>query len=179
MKDVGARWTRITIQWKAWETSPGTYASVEVARTDRAIQISKAAGINVLLEVHNAPAWASNTNDSGQGNVPRDPAMYASFLRYLAARYKGQVDAYELWNEPDIQRFWNPGPNAATYPALLKAGYQAVKSVDASALVVSAGLSWDYTNFLGKMYASGARGNFDVLAIHPYPVGPLTNWQSS
>jgi hypothetical protein len=179
MQDVGARWTRLQIQWKAWETSPGTYAPWEVARTDRAIQLCRAAGIHVDLNVVNAPAWASNTNDSDLGNVPRNNADFANFMRYLATRYKGEVDAYELWNEPDIGRFWNTGPNAAAYTALLKAGYVAVKTADPNALVVSAGLSWDYTNFLGKMYDNGAKGSFDVLALHPYPVGSLGNWQSS
>jgi len=179
MKDVNAKWTRLQIQWKAWETSPGTYAPWEVARTDRAIQLCRAAGIHVDLNVVNAPAWASNTNDSGLGNVPRNNADLANFMSMLANRYKGQVEAYELWNEPDISRFWNTGPNPAAYTALLKAGYASVKAADPSALVVSAGLSWDYTNFLGKMYDNGAKGNFDVLALHPYPVGPLSNWQSS
>lgn len=177
MSDVGAKWTRLTIQWKAWETSPGVYNPNEVARTDRAVQLCNAAGIKVLLEVHNAPAWASSTNDSGQGNVPRNPADYGTFLRYVATRYKGQVAAYEMWNEPDIQRFWNPGPNAAAYTAVLKAGYAGVKGVDPSALVVSGGLSWDYdgaSSFLGRMYSAGAKGSFDVVGLHDYPVGSLS-----
>src|SRR4051794_12301208 len=179
MTDVGARWARLSIQWKAWETTPGQYAPWEVARTDRAIQLSKQAGVHVLLDVVNAPAWASSTNDGDQGNLPRDPADFGNFMRYVANRYKGQVDAYEMWNEPDIQRFWNAGPNAGAYVQLLKAGYGAVKAVDPQALVVSGGLSWDYTNYLGAMYRAGAKGSFDVLAIHPYPTGALSGWQNS
>jgi Big-like domain-containing protein/cellulase (glycosyl hydrolase family 5) len=179
MQDVGARWTRISVQWKAWETTPGQYAPWEVARTDRAIQLSKQAGVKVLLMVYNAPSWASGTNDSAQDNVPHNPSDYANFMRYVANRYKGQVDAFELWNEPDIKAFWGTGPNAAAYVQLLKAGHDAVKAVDPSATIVSAGLSWDYTNYLGAMYHAGAKGYFDVLAIHPYPTGPLSGWQSS
>jgi polysaccharide biosynthesis protein PslG len=177
--DSHARWARLSIQWKAWEPTQGNFASWELARTDRAVRLAKAAGIHVLLDVLNAPAWASPTNTSGLGNVPRDPATFARFMSLVTARYRGLVDAYEIWNEPDIAAFWNGGPNPARYTAMLKASYVAVKAQDPAALVVSGGLSWDYDKFLGAMYANGARGYFDVLALHPYSTGSLSSWLSS
>jgi hypothetical protein len=179
MQDVGARWTRLSVQWKDYEPVRGAYAPWDVAQIDRAVQLCRHAGIRILLDVVNAPAWASQTDDSGQGNVPRKPADFADFMRYLANRYRGQIDAYEIWNEPDIRRFWNTGPSASAYTALLKAAYPAVKSGDPNALVVSGGLSWDYesssSSFLIKMYAAGAKGSFDVLALHDFPDASIAN----
>jgi polysaccharide biosynthesis protein PslG len=177
--DSHARWARLSIQWKAWEPTPGNFASWEVARTDRAIRLAKQGGIHVLLDVLNAPAWASPTNTSGLGNVPRDPATFARFMSLLAARYRGLVDAYEIWNEPDLSKFWNGGPDPVRYTAMLKTSYLAIKAQDRAALVVSGGLSWDYSKFLGAMYANGARGSFDVLALHPYSTGSLSAWLGS
>jgi hypothetical protein len=179
LADSRARWARLSIQWKAWEPTQGNFASWELARTDRAIRLAKQAGIHVLLDVLNAPAWASPTNSSGLGNVPRDPAVFGRFISLVAARYRGLVDAYEIWNEPDISAFWNGGPNPYAYTALLKAGYAAVKAEDPRALVVSGGLSWDYDKFLSAMYAAGAKGSFDVLALHPYATRSLSAWVSS
>jgi polysaccharide biosynthesis protein PslG len=170
--DLGARWARISIQWQAWETSRGSYDPWEVERADRAVALCNARGIHLLVDVYNAPGWAAGTNGAGEGNVPRNMADFADFMRYVSSRYKGRVEAYEVWNEPDIQRFWSPGPNAAAYARLLESGYDAVKSVDPGALVVSGGLSWDYgrpNSFLSQMYAAGAKGSFDVLGIHDYP----------
>jgi len=170
--DLGARWTRISIQWQAWESSPGVYDPWEVERTDRAVALCRAHGIHLLVDVYNAPGWAAGTSGASEGNVPEDTADFARFMRYVVARYQGRVDAYEIWNEPDSQRFWSPGPNAAAYTRLLESGYDAVKSVDPNALVVSGGLSWDYgrpNSFLSQMYAAGAKGSFDVLGIHDYP----------
>jgi polysaccharide biosynthesis protein PslG len=179
MQDSGAKWTRLSVQWKDYEPSRGSYASWDVAQIDRAVQLCRRAGIRVLLDVVNAPPWASATNDSGQGNVPRNPADFAAFMQHLATRYRGQVDAYEIWNEPDIQRFWNSGPSPTAYTALLKAAYPAVKAGDPSALVVSGGLAWDYesstSSFLTKMYEAGAKGSFDVLALHDFPDGSISN----
>lgn len=170
--DLGARWARLSIQWNAWESAPGKYNPWEVERTDRAVALSHAQGIHLLVDVYNAPGWAAGTDGSGDGNVPKNMADFAGFMRYVASRYKGVVDAYEIWNEPDIARFWSPGPDATAYVRLLKSGYQAVKSVDPGATVVSGGLSWDYgrpNSFLSRMYAAGAKGSFDVLGIHDYP----------
>jgi hypothetical protein len=179
LRDAHARWARLSIQWKAWEATPGSFTPWEVRRTDRAIALARAAGIHVLLDILNAPAWASATDTSGLGNVPRDPAVFARFVQTVAARYRGLVDAYEIWNEPDITAFWNGGPDAARYTALLKAGYAAVKGQDPSALVVSGGLSWDYSRFLTAMYRAGAKGSFDVLALHPYATKGLAAWLRS
>lgn len=179
MQDAGTKWTRLSVQWKDYEPARGQYAGWDVAQVDRAVQLCRGAGIRVLLDVVNAPAWASATNDSGQGNVPRNPADFAAFMSYLATRYRGQISAYEIWNEPDIQRFWNPGPNAAAYTALLKEAYAAVKAGDPNALVVSGGLAWDYesstSSYLTKMYAAGAKGSFDVVAVHDFPDGSIAN----
>jgi hypothetical protein len=179
LRDSHARWARLSIQWKAWEPSPGKLASWEVARTDRAIELTRQSKVHVLLDVLNAPAWASSTDTDGLGNVPRDPAAFAKFMALVASRYRGVVDGYEVWNEPDISRFWNGGPNAAQYTALLKAGYAAVKQQDPRALVVSAGLSWDYDRYLSAMYRAGAKGSFDVLALHPYSTKSLSSWIGS
>jgi hypothetical protein len=179
LRDSHARWARLSIQWKAWEPTQGTLASWEVARTDRAIALTRQSNVHILLDVLNAPAWASPTDTDGLGNIPRDPADFARFMSLVASRYRGQVDAYEIWNEPDVSRFWNGGPNAARYTALLKAGYAAVKQQDPHALVVSGGLSWDYDKYLNAMYRAGAKGSFDVLALHPYSTGSLSSWSSS
>jgi hypothetical protein len=179
LRDSHARWAKLSIQWKAWEPTQGKLASWEVARTDRAIQLTRQSKVHILLDVLNAPAWASSTDTDGLGNVPRDPAVFGRFMSMLAARYRGVVDAYEIWNEPDISRFWNGGPNAAQYTALLKAGYAAVKQQDPRALVVSGGLSWDYDKYLGAMYRAGAKGSFDVLSLHPYSTKSLSSWVSS
>lgn len=180
--DLGAKWVRLNVQWKYWEyRGPSVVVQDSGSRraADRSVELARAAGAKVVLMVYNAPDWAA-ANSSEQGQVPRDPQDYANFLRTLAAHYRGKVDAYEIWNEPDLDRFWGTGPSATAYTALLKPAYAAVKQGDPEAKVVFGGLSWDYTregNFLQRAYGYGARGHFDVLAIHPYPEGDLTAWQ--
>ncbi|HWH06468.1 MAG TPA: cellulase family glycosylhydrolase, partial [Gaiellaceae bacterium] len=117
IRDVGARWVRLHVQWKYWEPN-GPLADVvdngSRRSTDRAVQLARGAGAKVIVMVYNAPAWAA-ARTSSEGSTPRDPAEYAAFVRRLAAHYRGQVEAYEVWNEPDLQRFWAGGPNPTAY----------------------------------------------------------------
>jgi hypothetical protein len=102
---------------------------------------------------------------------PQDPADYANFIRFIATRYAGRVSAWEVWNEQNTSRFWPSGPSPSEYVSLLKAAHPAVKSADPGALVVFGGVSQNDYSYIEGAYAAGAKGYFDVMAVHPYP-GP-------
>ena len=102
---------------------------------------------------------------------PKNPADYADFVRYVATRYAGRVSAWEVWNEENTSRFWSTGPSASEYVPLLQAAYPAVKAADPTALVVFGGVSQNDYTYIESAYAAGAKGFFDVMAVHPYP-GP-------
>jgi hypothetical protein len=116
---------------------------------------------------------------------PASPAQYASFAAAVAQRYGGKGAKYfEIWNEPNNPAFWAPAPDPAAYTADLKAAYPAIKAVDPSAVVLTAGLapeanssnSYDIVTFFEDMYADGAHGSFDGVGDHPYtyPYTPAT-----
>lgn len=164
-------WARLNVQWRQIETSRGVYDPTNLAVVDRAVNAVLTAGATPLMMVYNAPAWASSTTGSQQGNVPNNPADYASFMRYLATRYKGRVGAYEIWNEPDLSYFWSPAPSATAYTALLRAAYPAIKAADPAARVVFGGLSYNNATgyaFPAAAYAAGAKGYFDAMGVHTY-----------
>src|SRR5437870_3180653 len=104
---------------------------------------------------------------------------WTDFLTALATRYRGRIHAYEIWNEPNLDREWGDSqPNAKAYTAMLKASYQAIKAADPQALVVSAGMSPTTTNnaqakpdldYLRDMYEEGAKSSFDVMGVHAQP----------
>ena len=78
------------------------------------------------FSVVKAPQWARPAGDTDQG-PPADPNTYGTFMREMAARYKGRVKAYEIWNEQNLYYEWGGRGgklNAARYVELLKAAYQ-------------------------------------------------------
>lgn len=163
---TGAGWVRFDVAWAtmqptatSWDTGWG------VPTIERCIDIARARGLKVLLMVYWAPEWA--TPGTGKAAAP-NPGDYGKALEWIAARFRGKVDAYEIWNEQNGSRFLNP-PDPAVYTGLLKAGYAGVKASDPDALVVMGGLEYVDTDFLTRMYAAGALGHYDVAACHPYP----------
>ena len=166
LPDVGAKWVRLTFEWNQLETSQGTYNSSKLAAWDRSVALSRQAGTKVLVTVYGTPSWASSNGKVG--GAPSTNAYYANLMSFLANRYRGQVQAWEIWNEENVSRFWTTGPDPARYAGLLRAAYPAVKSADPNATVVFGGTSGNDTGFVDGAYRAGAKGSFDVMAVHPY-----------
>ena len=62
---------------------------------------------------------------------------YAAFVRAAAAHFRGRVDRYSIWNEPNHVAWLRPHRKAPSiYRRLYVAGYAAVKSVDPGAQVL-------------------------------------------
>ncbi len=165
LQDAGSRWVRLDVQWRQAQPSRGSYDQWWIDEYERAIDMARRAGQRVVLMAYNAPAWASGSPSS---NVPRKPRDFARFMAHLARRYRGKVSAYEVWNEPNLERFWSTGPSPRAYTRLLKPTYRAIKSVDPRAEVVFGGLSLNDYEFVRGAYRAGAKGHFNVMATHPY-----------
>jgi uncharacterized membrane protein YgcG len=86
-----------------------------------------------------APAYAAGlTKGKNPVRVDKpDPQRYADFVRAAAEHFKGRVDRYSIWNEPNYPSWISPQKQSPKlYRALYEAGYQAIKSVDPSAQVL-------------------------------------------
>jgi hypothetical protein len=158
-KALGADWVRMWALWQDLESSPGVYAQHLVDDLNRRVAAMHARGIKVLVVVHRTPAWA------GGGTTPPDPAQFARFMGGLAQRVPG-ADAWELWNEPDSAEFWAGAPQPGAYAALARASYSAIKAVQPNDVVVLGGLVGNNYEFLEQLYANGAQGAFDAVAVH-------------
>lgn len=165
LEEMGSQWVRLHVQWREAEPQRGQLNEWWMSEYGKAIEIARNAGQRVVVMVSEAPTWASG---SASSNVPADPQDFADFMGRFAERFEGQVDGYEIWNEPNIKRFWKTGPNAAEYTALLQASATSIRAADPNAKVVFAGLSTNDYSFLNQAYQAGAKGYFDVLATHPY-----------
>jgi hypothetical protein len=137
------------------------------------------------MVIMGTPPWAAVAGESQSAVAqPANPAQFGQFAGAVAARYAPQgVRDFEIWNEPNNIAFWQPAPNPAAYAAILEAAYSDIKSVDPSALVISAGLAPEgneggniaQLTFLQDLYADGAKGSFDAVGYHPYSFPALPN----
>lgn len=175
VKKLGVTWVRFDVDWAL--VQPNNATTYDWSAYDRVIGAINAAGLHGLGIIDYSPTWAQGTTRGGVQVPPANDAAYATFAAAVATRYAPQgMHDWEIWNEPNWQSFWAPAPNAYAYTALLKATYPAIHKADPSATVIAAGLSGtgsdgkdvDATAFLEEMYAGGAKGSFDAIAMHPY-----------
>jgi hypothetical protein len=173
VKDLAAGWVREDVQWSRVEPRPGAY---DWSWHDRAFDLHRRNGVNIIGVIGPAVGWATpNPNDPVDGvtfSAP-DPDQYAAFARAVAAHYKGTVQAWEIWNEPENANFWQPSPDPAAYSRMLIKAAAAIKSVDPGVTVLSGGVVPFDPSFLTAVAANGAWGSFDALSVHAY-VDPFT-----
>ena len=174
VREAGFGWVRVQLQWSEFEPSPGAY---NTGLYDTIVGAASAGGAKVLVSVVKAPAWAA---PSRPGALPEDTRAFGRTMRYLAARYRGKIQAWEIWNEQNLAGEVGGRVDVAPYFETLKAGYGAVKAVDPGAVVLFGGLTptgltdpavaIDDTAYLQAFYAYNGgegRNNFDALAAHP------------
>ena len=181
---TGSGSARVAFYWR--DLQPVEGQAPDFGPSDRIVSAAARAGLRVFPTIVRAPEWATG-GDGREGAVPDDPATYASFAADVVRRYGRNgsfwaenpslpqlpVFAYQVWNEPDIGRYWQGDPWPSTYVRLLRAAYPAIKGVDPFAQVVAAGLTNRSWEDLDELYAAGARGLFDAAAIHPFSRRPV------
>jgi len=166
IRDAGFTWVK---QWFAWGDIEGKgKGQYDWSIADRVVAQVEQYGLKLLVRVDHGPDWA--------GPPPANSDHFADFLTAVATRYRGRIQAYQVWNEPNLAREWgNKPPNAREYTEMLKKGYQAIKRADPDAIVVSAGLAptteWSQravpdTQFVQAMYDAGAQPYFNMLGAH-------------
>ncbi|HET6444790.1 MAG TPA: hypothetical protein VFI27_09460 [candidate division Zixibacteria bacterium] len=175
IEDMDFGWVKQSFAWRDIESiEKGKY---DWWRSDQIVNATEDAGLNLLVRIDRQPFWSQEPGADLKENIP--PADYDDFGDFcgaLAERYVGRIDAYQVWNEPNLSREWGDRPpDPAEYTKLLKICYQAIKVVDPGAIVISAGLAptgtglpiaIPDTEFLQGMYDAGAADYFDVLGLN-------------
>jgi hypothetical protein len=135
LAQLGARVLRITVHWSAVERSHSR-SSEAWGPYDAAIARATAAGLTVQL-VLGGPAPAFATGDHRIGVNRPSARAYARFAEAAASRYRGQLDTYSIWSEPNWWSSLKPNRIAPMlYRSLYRAGYAAIKHVDPAAKVL-------------------------------------------
>lgn len=162
------------------------------APLDWVVALAAERGLPIEPYVLDAPPWAGERQGDTLVAIPTAAAPYARFVGALVRRYgpagsfwrqnrglpKLPIRMWQVWNEPNLVLFWWQQPFERRYVALLRAARTAIKQADPRAKVVLAGLPNYSWQDLSQIYGiPGARGLFDVVAVHPYtrqPGGVIT-----
>jgi hypothetical protein len=146
------------------------------------------AGMDVLYTFGGTPGWATSQvappvvgcsvagtysclppldvdRTPGSGLGDGTDATWIDFLTALVTQYKGQIQFYELWNEPDAPNFWS-GTNAQ-FARLARDAAAVIRATDPAARIVGPSFhgptaaTW-FTQYLDL----GGAADFDIVNFH-------------
>ena len=187
---AGVRWTRLVFWWSALQPDgPQSWNSFYFP--DDLLQAELDSGRQVVGLLLKTPDWAGS---GGPHSVPHGLGLpldhpdnhWARFARTMAERYKGRIDHWVIWNEPDV---WDPQSPTYTWAGtaedfyqLQKVAYLSIKRGNPKARVGLTGLTywWDHfyerPQYFGRYLqaaerdpsASANNWYFDAAVLHLY-----------
>jgi len=152
-RQAGVKWSREDFSWPRIERERGKF---DWSYHDHLVSCANRHGISVYAIVMGWPAWTKPYTAEGV-------ADYVAFLRELVKHYRGHIEHWEIWNEPNIF-FWQGPPEL--YAELLTKSYVAIKEEDLRSQVLGLSTAGIDYKFIEAMLAR--KVPFDVLTIHPY-----------
>lgn len=143
---------------------------------DRLVTAANHAGLPVLFTMGGTPDWASPGgprtayDDGSRTSPPDDLADWTAFVSAVADRYRGRIDAYELWVLGNDTRFFSGTPE--TLVEMTRRAKAVLDAVDPDATVVcpSMGRLWEADGMRGLERFSELRGydSCDVAGVKLY-----------
>ncbi len=178
VNELGFGWVKQTFAWR--DIQPIEKSGYDWYRPDRIVEQTEAAGLKLIVRIDRQPTWSvlpyMPQNDITENQPPGNYQDFGDFCFELADRFQGRIGAYQVWNEPNLDREWGEQtPNPAEYTDLLRVCYEGIKRGDPNAIVISAGLAptggpmpqaMPDADFLQGMYDAGAANYFDVLGLN-------------
>ncbi len=182
MAQDGMQVVRLRLPWDEIQPEPDLWRWDKV---DRAIATAREQNLEVVLVLDGAPAWAVAPTQAGVAEdtanplaPPHDVRDFGQFAATAAQRYRGDIAAYQIWDEPNIAPHWGARwADPHGYFHLLREAANSVHSADPDAPIMLAALAPTTANdganlsdltYLHQLYSLGAAEFFDIVAAQAY-----------
>jgi hypothetical protein len=191
MSDARVRTDRFVLKW-GW-VQPRNRTTFDWDSADRFIGELAYHRIRAVPSLWGNPDWLAGSASTPPVYGPQAEEAWRNFLRALVTRYGPggyywshgyreqygagaeplPIQSYQIWNEPNLQKYFAPNPSPGKYARLLQISHAAIKSKDPRARIVLAGMpiqgDVDAWEFLNNLYSvAGIKSKFDAAALHPY-----------
>jgi hypothetical protein len=197
---AGVKWQRLVFWWSRMQPNGPGDDLRDSWFSDREIDQEVARGVAPVGVILSTPSWARRDPAADHNSVPKNLELawdnpenhWAQFMRKLAAKYRGRIDTWIVWNEPDMyqgndRRTWSGGVD--DFYRLQKGAYMGVKAGNPNARVFVSGMTywWDKENnrrqFLDELLdrvaadptATANNHYFDGISVHSY-ANPLNSF---
>ena len=169
MQEAGIKWGRQDFTWRQIEREPGKY---DWKAYDELVEACQAHGLILFGNLAYAPSFHDPL-------TPEGIEAYCAFARAAVQRYKGKVDYWQIWNEPN-GGFWKGTPQQ--YALLLAAAGQAIHEANPDAKVLGLNMAFCDVLWAETILKAVPYDCFDIACFHPYrppsaPEEPFDWWE--
>jgi polysaccharide biosynthesis protein PslG len=164
--DSGTRWTQL-------QPRRGEF---DWTTLDRLVSGAAKAGLPAMFVFGGTPEWAAPAapkapyGDGSRAGPPDDLDDWDTFVRALAERFRGRIEAYELWVLANDTRFFTG--SVETLVDMTRRASRIIKSVDPKATLVCPGMGqlWktEGRRFMQRFAQLGGYQYCDVAGIKLY-----------
>ena len=178
LPESGIAWVREEVKWSDIEKGTKNESTGIVSSSfsvpqeyDDMINRLNADGTKVLLALNYGNSLYEN------GALPKTAdgiKAFANYCAFIANHFKGRVEAFEIWNEPNVEQFAGRADVTGTeYANLLIAAYNAIENVNKEAIVVGGSFNSmkikETLEFYEEMISVDGIANYmDAISFHPY-----------
>ncbi|MCL2184463.1 MAG: hypothetical protein FWB86_01225 [Treponema sp.] len=167
LNELGAIWLLQTFYWGRIEREKDHF---NFTMYDNFVNIAKENNKKVIAVMAYDTPWIKSKGEKRRYISPENITHFLNFLEVTVRHFKGKVDVWQIWNEPNF-KFWN-GTNKEFYE-LSKLAAQRIRETDPDAYIIGGGYSRVPKNFIRGMYKAGAMENLDAISFHPYAMTPI------
>lgn len=141
LKALGLEWTRVDVHWTYHELSEGNYRLAEIDRLVADLETQK---LKTLIYLVGSAAHATSAprgSKTPDQYPPKNPLLYADMMAKMVKRYPS-VDAWQVWNEPNLPAFWRPHEDPEAYGKLLLTTVQHVRNIAPKTNLIMGGMAY-------------------------------------
>ncbi len=169
---IGIKWVRIQSGWARTEKQKGVY---DFEWIDSIVDNLIARGLvpwvclcygnalyNEEAKIHFGAVGCAPIHNKEQKQG------WANYVSAFAEHFKGRVEYYEVWNEPDGDWCWKSGANGREYGEFVVATSKALKKADKNAKVIGGSVCKREISFLNEAFRAGMAKHIDAITFHEY-----------
>jgi hypothetical protein len=168
----GAQYVRVDVELHGIFGAPGGRDDPDWHDLDAMIGRAQRYGVHVLGLIRGTPLWLSSCprRPAPEATIcaPRDPEEWGRLAGEVAAHAEGEIDHWEILNEPDAD--WAFTGGADDYARMLSAAYDSIKASAPDAKVVFGGVErprdHDWIDRVLATPGTDAAQKFDIAAVH-------------
>lgn len=181
LKELSPGWARIQSGWDKCEKTPGVYDFEWLDHiVDKLCSINIRPWMCVCFGNRRIYGPEPPIRQCPLTVSPEAAAAWEKYLEILAARYKGRVDHFEIWNEPDLCWDGEHRQSIALYADLVKVSSAALRKGNKDAFILGGGIACGIRNSLryngfalaDEFFGQGVKEYINGYSYHAYDVFP-------